>query len=116
LVPCFIIDDFVARTNFGCSSHVPSNIYSVVSSVETINSRRTGNTDVPHASEMHLSNIFVGLGRDLISSQRLESSIETGMKWVLLMRARLLIEAQRNFSAANLVVVWELLWEMEMFS
>jgi hypothetical protein len=43
--------------------------------------------------------------------------LDTGMKWVLLMRARLLIEARREFSAANLVVVfWELLWEMEMFS
>jgi hypothetical protein len=43
------------------------------------------------------------------------SSLDTGMKWVLPMRARLLIEARRKFSAANLVVVfWELLWEMEM--
>jgi hypothetical protein len=34
----------------------------------------------------------------------------------MLIRARLLIDAQREFSAANLVVVfWELLWEMEMF-
>jgi hypothetical protein len=59
----------------------------------------------------------LGSGRDLISSQRSESSLDTGMKWVLPMRARLLIEARREFSAANLVVVfWELLWEMEMFS
>jgi hypothetical protein len=116
-VPRFIIDDFVARVNFCCSSHVPSNIYSVVSSVETINSGRTGNTDVPHALETHLSNIFVGSGRDLISSQRSESSLDSGMKWVLPMRARLLMEARREFSAANLIIVfWELLWEMEMFS
>jgi hypothetical protein len=90
-------------------------MYFVVSSVETINLGRTGNTDVPHASATLLMNIFVGLGRDFISSRRLASLLDTGMKWVLPMRARLLIEAQREFSAANLVIVfWELLWEMEM--
>jgi hypothetical protein len=89
-------------------------MYSVISSVETINLGRIGNTDVPHASAKHLINIFVGSRRVFISSQRLASSLDTGMKWVLPMRARLLIEARREFSAANLVVVfWELLWEME---
>ena len=96
LVPCFIIDDFVAKTNFGCSSHGPSNIYSVVSAVETINPERSGNTDVPHASETQFSNIFVGLGRDFISSQRSESLLDIGMKWVLPMRARLLIECLKE--------------------
>jgi hypothetical protein len=43
-------------------------MHSVVSAVETINSGRTGKTDVPHASDTQLSNIFVGSGRDLISS------------------------------------------------
>ena len=47
----FIIDDFVARSSFGCPSQVRSNLYFVVSSVETINSGRSGNTDVPKASE-----------------------------------------------------------------
>jgi hypothetical protein len=92
-------------------------IYSVVSSVETIKTGKTGNIDVPHASETHLSNIFMGSGRDLISSRRSKSLLDTGMKWVLEMRARLLIEARREFSAANLVLVfWDLLWEMEMCS
>ena len=115
-VPRFIIDDFVAKTNFGCLSQAPSNVYSVVSSVETINSGRRGNTDVPKASETQFSNIFVGSGRDFISSQRSQSSLDIGMKWVLPMRARLLIEARSEFSAANLVVVFcELLVEMEIF-
>jgi hypothetical protein len=73
--------------------HIPSNIYSVVSSVETINLGRIGNTYVPHALATSLLNIFISLGRDFISSQRLASSLDTGMKWVLPMRARLLIEA-----------------------
>jgi hypothetical protein len=115
-VPRFIIDDFVAKTNFGCPSQAPSNIYSVVSSVETINSGRRGNTDVPKASETQFSNIFIGSGRDFISSRRSQSSLDIGMKWVLPMRARLLIEARSEFSAANLVVVFcELLVEMEIF-
>ncbi len=59
----------------------------------------------------------MGSGRDFISFQRSELSLDTGMKWVLPMRARLLIKAHREFSAANLVIVfWELLWEMESFS
>jgi len=116
LVPRFIIDDFVAKTNCGCPSQVPSNIYSVVSSVETINSGRSGNTGVPKASETQFSNIFVGSGKDFISSQRLQSSLDIGTKWVLPMRARLLIEARREFSAANLVVVFcEQLVEMQIF-
>jgi hypothetical protein len=38
------------------------------------------------------------------------------MKWVLPMRARLLIEARSEFFAANLVIVFcDLLVEMEIF-
>jgi hypothetical protein len=51
LVPCFIIDDFVAKTNCGYASQDISNIYSVVSSVKTINSGKTWKTDVLHALE-----------------------------------------------------------------
>jgi hypothetical protein len=57
----------------------------------------------------------VGSGRDFISFQRSASLLDTGMKWVLPMRAMLPIKAQREFLAANLVIFfWELLWEMEM--
>jgi hypothetical protein len=103
--------------NVGCSSFTPSNLYSVGSSVETIISGRRGNTDVPHALEIRSSYIFVGSGKDFISSLMSQPSLDTGMKWVLAMRARLLIEARREFSAAYLVVVfWELLWEIETFA
>jgi hypothetical protein len=45
-----------------------------------------------------------------------ESLLDIGMKWVLPMRARLLIEARREFLAANLVLVFcGLLMEMEIF-
>jgi len=87
-----------------------------VSSVETINSGRCGNTDVPKASETQFSNIFVGSGRDYISSRRSQLSLDIEMKWVLPMSDRLLIEARREFSAANLAVVFfEKLVEMEIF-
>jgi len=87
-----------------------------VSSVETINPGRSRNTDVPKASETQFSNIFVCSGRDFISSRRSQSSLDIGMKWVLPMSDRLLIEAQREFSAANLVVVFcEQLVEMKIF-
>ncbi len=50
-VHCFIFDDFVAKTNCECMLLAPSNMYSVISSVETIKPERTGETGVPHALE-----------------------------------------------------------------
>ena len=62
LVDLFIIDDFVDRKILDVFSFAPSNMYSVVSSVETINSGRRGNTAVPHAPETRLSNISSYVG------------------------------------------------------
>jgi hypothetical protein len=80
-------------------------MYSVVSSVETINSGSTGQTDVPHAAKTISSNILVDSDNVFILALRLESSFCMGKKWVEPMRARLLIHPQMEFSAANLVVV-----------
>jgi len=92
-------------------------MYSVVSSVEMINSGRNGKTDVPHAAESISSNIFVDSGNVLISALISESSYYTGMKWVEPIGARLLMHARMEFSAANLVVVFTVLvWEIEMFT
>ncbi len=88
-------------------------IYLVVSSVETINSGKTGNTEVPQAVETMSSNIVVDLGNILFSTMISESSIDTGMKCVEPMRARLLMHTQMEFSEANLVVVFTML-DLEM--
>jgi hypothetical protein len=115
-VPHLLTTVLVARTNFGCSFRVPSNMYSVVSSVEMINSGSTGQSDVPHAVETISSNIFVDSGNDFISALISESSNWTGMKCVALIRARLPMHAQMEFSGANLVVVFTVpFWKIEAF-
>ena len=111
-----LIAVLVARTNFGCSFRVPSNMYSVVSFVEMINSGSTGQTDVPHAIETISSNIFVDSGNVFISALISESLYCTGMKCVQPIKARLLMHAQMELSAANLVAVFTVLvWEIETF-
>ena len=104
----------VSMTNFGCLFTVPSNMYSVMLSVEIINSGSTGQTDVPHAMETIPSNIFVDSGNFFILTLISESSYCTGMKCDDPIRTRLLMHARMEFSPENLMVVFMVLavWEI----